>query len=110
MVPRFVNPHLLQQSTQTVSRADLENDVSAPEVKNDDLAVVSTLENMLKRSFGDFQDGSLSPALAEDSTVRRKKYRRRKEKTEDDANTTARILVDEQPVGEFVFCMNYALR
>ncbi|GJF00052.1 hypothetical protein PsYK624_163290 [Phanerochaete sordida] len=79
LIPRGSNPHALQQTTQIVSRADLEAEHNVPhaEHKDDDRDVVKALERMLKRSLGDFQ---LGQAEVEHTDERHKK-RRRKSKT-----------------------------
>lgn len=71
-LPRFANPHFVQESTQIVSRADLEADHDVPheEADEDDQDVVQALENILKRSLGDFQVGQAEP---ERQQKRRKK-------------------------------------
>lgn len=59
MAPKFSNPHLIKQETQTVSRADLdaEHDVPATMSESGDLLEhdIQALEGLLKRSFGEFQ-------------------------------------------------------
>lgn len=55
MIPRFANPFALQQSTQIVSRADLDSDhesVSGTDDTGPNSETVALLENMLKRSLG----------------------------------------------------------
>lgn len=56
MIPKFSNPHLLRQATQSVSRADLdaEHDIHEADSVNDNGNDVAVLENILKRSLGDF--------------------------------------------------------
>ncbi|KAI0701322.1 hypothetical protein BC835DRAFT_1411470 [Cytidiella melzeri] len=58
MMPKFSNPHLLRQSAQIVSRADIEAEHNVPahlESDNDPEDNVRALEGLLKRSLGEFQ-------------------------------------------------------
>lgn len=98
MIPRFANPHVLQLSTQTVSRADLEadRDVAHTEVDEDTSAVLA-LEHILKRTLGDFQSShSESSQDYEQPTKRNKTVR-------SEGGIVIGDTVDEQPVGQFIF-------
>lgn len=77
MAPRFVNPHFVADSTQIVSRADLEDayNVSREDVVEDHDAV-ATLENLLKRSLGEFQAENTEPLIEH-----KKKKRKKEDKT-----------------------------
>ncbi|EKM58388.1 uncharacterized protein PHACADRAFT_193507 [Phanerochaete carnosa HHB-10118-sp] len=95
-LPRFANPHFVEQFTQLVSRADLEAEHDVPhEVEDGDQAVVKTLENILKRSLGEFQVCRAEPERGD----ARHKKRQRKNKTRDDEKTepaTRQQMYDEQ--------------
>lgn len=94
---RFSNPQFMQQSTQIVSRADLdaEHDVPHEEVENDDQDVVQALESMLKRSLGDFQTSRVEHAGDE-----RQKKRRKKNKTGDTQEIIANTKEEVKDAGE----------
>lgn len=98
MIPRFSNPHSLQQSTQLVSRADLEvdHDVAHTEVDGDE-STVFALERVLKRTLGDFRVDPLAPP--------EEHGRRKRKKTETETATGAGIAdpAEEQPIGQFAF-------
>ena len=101
-LPRFSNPHFVQQSTQIVSRADLEaeHDVSHEDAEDDDNDVLQALENILKRSLGDFHVGQADP----ESDGGRDKKRRKKSKTKDSEETQSQVMqtgdgADDEVVG-----------
>lgn len=98
MIPRFVNPHVLQLSTQTVSRADLEadRDVAHTEVDEDTSAMLA-LEHILKRTLGDFQSNHSESSQDYERQTKRKKT------TRGEGGIVIRDTVDEQPVGQFIF-------
>jgi hypothetical protein len=52
MIPRFCNPHLLVQSTQPTSRAELSEAEDAD--TSHDTQLIETLVNISKHSLGDF--------------------------------------------------------
>ncbi|KAI0346261.1 hypothetical protein BDW22DRAFT_1425763 [Trametopsis cervina] len=56
MIPKFANPHLLVQASQTVSRADLDAEHDTPILDEEEHSTnddVLRLERLLKRSLGD---------------------------------------------------------
>ncbi len=74
MLPRFVNPHTVSQSTLTISRDQLYENSDDNEIPKDpDVDALATLEKLVKRSLGGYHsdvfDDSVEP--------RRKKKRRR---------------------------------
>ncbi|KAL4248016.1 hypothetical protein ABKN59_002394 [Abortiporus biennis] len=78
-LPKFANPHLLPQTTHTISRADLEAEDEGEPVHADispdvDLEALSTLEHLVKRSLGDFQ---MDVNVEEDGHNERTKKRRK---------------------------------
>lgn len=76
MAPRFVNPHFVAESTQIVSRADLEDayNVSREDVVEDHDAI-ATLENLLKRSLGEFQAENAEPLIEHKKKKRKKEHK-----------------------------------
>ncbi|PSS36888.1 hypothetical protein PHLCEN_2v1247 [Hermanssonia centrifuga] len=95
MLPRFANPHFLNQSTQIVSRADLDNirDVIRHEPEEDDDGIVATLETLVKRSLGDFQ---VMSAKQENTSPERKRKRRKIES--DDGKDDAQAATEDEVV------------
>ncbi|KAI0767911.1 hypothetical protein BC629DRAFT_875835 [Irpex lacteus] len=85
-LPKFSNPHLLKQATQTVSRADIyaEHDVSgALDIAGNAQDDVLALEGLLKRSLGDFLFDTSVPQESPTKTDERKHKRRKYNKAED---------------------------
>lgn len=80
MVPKYSNPHLIAQTTHTVSRAQLGRDDDS----DHDRAIEGTssdillLENLLKRSLGDFQADLVAQV---DSTAAAKPEKTKRRKT-----------------------------
>ena len=111
MIPRFSNPHYLQQSTQLVSRADLEAEHDVPhldveEEYEDD--AVSTLENILKRSLGDYNASHSTDVASEDSE--RQKKRRKKDNNvvpEGTSGIEQRNAPEDEPVGMSIIILHY---
>jgi hypothetical protein len=102
MIPRFANPHILQQSTQIVSRADLEVEHNVPHADEDDNQddAISALEAILKRSISGMDISHMGGQETEDferpKKQKKKESRNAKETTVHEGNTAS---FDEEPVG-----------
>ena len=97
MLPKFSNPHLRTRISQIVSRQDLvaeETEERDEPIQNEETLAV--LENLVKRSLGEFelQNGSEQP---EERSQRRKKRRKLEVDAEGDVK-------EDQAICEFCSC------
>jgi hypothetical protein len=75
MAPKFSNPHLLRQTTQPVTRADIDAEHDLEESGDVSSGNILALENILKRTLGEFQLSLVQDPPSKDVEHKRKRLK-----------------------------------